>query len=42
MWMDIEYDDTSFNNLYSNIEKDEYNSKKLIDFTEATIESEAS
>lgn len=40
--VDIEYDDTSFNNLYTNTEKDEYNGKKLLDFTEATRESEVS
>ena len=40
--VDIEYDETSFNNLYSNAEKDEFNGKKLIDFTDATQESEVS
>lgn len=40
--MDIEYDDTSFNNLYSNTENEEFNGKKLVDLTKAIIESEAS
>lgn len=38
--IDVEYDEGSFNALYSITEKDEYSAKMLVDFFEITRESE--